>query len=87
MEVAVMSTMIGYTAQAETDSSSKIVHSLLLLVRNFLSQAEEGIQPRHAWEAQQLPSVPPRVWRRHSALLTMLVHQAEVSEPKHNDGK
>jgi len=83
-----MSTMIGYTAQAETDTSSKIVHSLLLLVRNFLSQAESGIRPRHVWDAQQLlPNVPQRVWRRHSALLTMLVHQAEMPEPQHDDGK
>lgn len=81
-----MGTMIGYTAHAETDSSSKIVHSLLLLVRNFLSQAETGIQSRHVWDAQQLPNVPPRVWRRHSALLAMLVHQAEKSEPQYCDG-
>ncbi len=83
-----MSTMIGYTAQAETDSSGKIVHSLLLLVRNFLNQAEPGIQSRHVWESQQmLPSVPPRVWKRHSALLTLLVDQVEKSEPQHDGGK
>lgn len=81
-----MSTMIGYTAQAETESSSKIGHSLLLLVRNFLSQAEAGRQPRHVWDEQEA-NVPPRVWRRHSALLSMLVHQDETSEPVHNGSK
>lgn len=82
-----MSTMIGYTVGQETDGSSKVMHSLLLLVRNFLNQTDAGIQQRHGWESRQLSNVPPRVWKRHSALLTMLVSQAEMSEPQHNDDK
>ena len=80
-----MNTMIGYTVEQESDSSGKVLHSLLLLARNFLNQTEAGIQSRHGWDPQQrIPSVPPRVWKRHSALLSLLVDQAEASEPHHN---
>jgi hypothetical protein len=76
-----MNTMIGYTPAQETDVSSKVWQSLLLLARNFLSPADTGIQRRHAWDAQELmTNVPPRVWRRHSALLTLLAEQANTCE-------
>ncbi|MBI1423317.1 MAG: hypothetical protein GC149_07615 [Gammaproteobacteria bacterium] len=78
-----MNTMIGYTATPEVDDSGKLLQSLLLLARNFLGQTDSGIQRRHAWDAQQfMHNVPPRVWRRHSALLTMLVQQANADDAK-----
>jgi len=83
-----MNTMIGYTVQAETDASGKIVHSLLMLARQFLGQTEAGIQTQRVWESDQMSlNVPPRVWKRHSALLTLLLDQTEKSEPRLDDGK
>lgn len=83
-----MSTSIGYTVEQEADNSGKVLHALLSLARNFLKQTDAGIQSRHVWESQQfMPNVPPRVWKRHSALLTMLVHQAELPDSIHPDGK
>jgi hypothetical protein len=81
-----MSTMIGYTVEQETDTSGKVLHSLLMLARNFLNQTETKIQSKHPWDSQRyLQNVPPRVWKRHSALLTMLVDQAATAEPPHHN--
>jgi hypothetical protein len=75
-----MNTMIGFTARQDTDSAGKVLQSLLLLLRNFLSSGEGSIQSRHVWNSQQfMQDVPPRVWKRHSALLTLLAHQADMS--------
>jgi hypothetical protein len=83
-----MNTMVGFTTEQETDSTGKVLQSLLFLVRNFLNQTEVSIQPRHFWDAQQsMPNVPPRVWRRHSALLTLLANHAELSELHHSDAE
>lgn len=76
-----MSTLIGYTAHQETDSTGKVLQSLLLLARNFLNPAELSISARRVWDSQHMPDVPPRVWKRHSALLTLLAEQAESIEP------
>lgn len=81
-----MNTMIGFTAHQETDSTGKVLQSLLLLVRNFLSSSEGSIPSRHGWNSRQfMPDVPPRVWKRHSALLTLLADQAEISGPHQRD--
>lgn len=83
-----MNTMIGYTVEQETDSTGKVLQSLLLLARNFLNHTDSGIQSRHVWDSREfVSSIPPRVWKRHSALLTMLSHQAEASDPQHNESK
>ena len=82
-----MSTLIGYTAHQETDSTGKVLQSLLLLVRNFLNPAEASIQPRRVWDSQHMPDVPSRVWRRHSALLTLLAQQAQRVEPHQRDAE
>jgi len=73
--------MIGYTVGQETDGHGKLLQSLMLLARSFMGRTDSGMQRRHAWNAQQfMPNVPARVWRRHSALLTMLVQQANTDE-------
>ena len=81
-----MSTLISFTAEQETDSTGKVLQSLLLLVRNFLSSNEGSVPSRHGWSSRQfMPDVPPRVWKRHSALLTLLADQAEMSGPHHGN--
>lgn len=76
-----MSTMIGYTDGQDTDGNGRLLQSLIVLARNFMSHSDSGIQGRNASAAQQfMPNVPARVWRRHSALLTMLVQQANSDE-------
>lgn len=78
-----MSTMTGYTVEQETDKTGEVLQSLLLLGRKFLGQLDSGIQRRHAWDASQfMPNIPSRVWRRHSALLTLLIHHTEAMETR-----
>lgn len=81
-----MNTMIGYRVGQEADDSGKPLQSLLWLVRNFLNQSDSGIHRRQAWYSQEFAAnVPPRVWRRHSALLSMLVDQAESAEVRQHE--
>lgn len=60
-----MSTMIGCTVEQEATANGGLLQSLMLLVRKLMS-----------WDEKEfMPNVPTRVWRRHSALLTMLIQQ------------
>jgi len=75
-----MNTMLELTVDQHTENSSKVMQSLLLLVRNFLSASDDSLLPRHLWRSTQAVSyTPPRVWRRHSALLTLLAEQADTA--------
>lgn len=81
-----MNTTIGYVPEQCDDGSGKVLQSLLLLARRFLSPPDSSIQHRHAWDSDRfMPNVPPRVWRRHSALLSMLIQQAESPESPHGN--
>lgn len=83
-----MSMMVEYPLAQQAGNTDKIVHSMMLLVRGFLHKSNLGFQAWHSWSEQQfLLNVPPRVWKRHSALLSLLVDQAEISEAQHSDGK
>lgn len=81
-----MSTIVGYTAEQCDDDNGKLLQSLLLLARRFLNQSDSSIRSGHAWDSDRLmANVPPRVWRRHSALLSMLIQQSEALAPPHDD--
>lgn len=81
-----MNTVVGYTANQCDEGSGKVLQSLLLLARRFLSQSGSGMQHNRVWNCDRsMPSVPPRVWRRHSALLSMLIQQTEPLASQQND--
>jgi len=82
-----MNTSIGITVGQEGEKHGDTFRSLLLLLRNFLSQASPVIQRSYARDSYRyMPNVPPRVWRRHSALLSLRVQHLGDSIGLHNSG-
>lgn len=79
-----MNTIVGYSVEHKPADSGDALQSLLLLVRRFLNRSDAGIQRGHAWNSSQfMPNVPQRVWKRHSALLTLLVqNQSDSGDPE-----
>lgn len=83
-----MNTIVGYTAGQCDDENGKVLQSLLLLARKFMGTSDSSIQRRHAWDCDRvMPNVPQRVWKRHSALLSMLIQQSEALESSRGDAK
>lgn len=81
-----MNTMIECTAEQDIDKTSVVLQTLLFLGRKFMGQTDVRIQQRHTrYSRQHMQHVPPRVWRRHSALLDMLMQQNEAEWEGHRD--
>lgn len=81
-----MNTVIGYTAQPEVGKTGMVLQTLLFLGRKFLGQTDTRIQHKHSgYSRKSIRHVPPRVWKRHSALLGMIMQQTEFTEVKPSD--